>query len=277
MEDVCGHQQAPGDAGCACMGPTLNGSPGPRASRPVSISTTPPRLRPSNLPTNTPTSLAMLPGNLLSVRRSPSATTATSSAGNRRRRHGWPTTPLAAMPHTSWQRTSWQTFASSSPGNEAAMMPALAGRPLSDARRGGAVAASGPWDRSPRGTGPAMAVPQMVALQAQDFWSGVTSVVVRSTNGTSSSVHSALDNGFLIRTWAPRGTLHLLAASDVRWMLDLLARRLWPGGRPGEGPRDYGDRARSGGAPRSRAHERAGTSQARRARPGLAPGRARHK
>ena len=35
-------------------------------------------------------------------------------------------------------------------------------------------------------------------------------------------VEAALDDGEIVRSWPMRGTLHLLAAEDLHWMLELL-------------------------------------------------------
>jgi hypothetical protein len=40
-------------------------------------------------------------------------------------------------------------------------------------------------------------------------------------NAVQSDVDRAFDEGKIIRTWPMRGTLHVVAASDVRWMLSL--------------------------------------------------------
>ncbi len=60
-------------------------------------------------------------------------------------------------------------------------------------------------------------------VQAQDSVAEVLSVRVRTAGLTSCSVDEArtLDRS-VVRTWAMRGTLHLMASADVRWMLSLL-------------------------------------------------------
>ncbi len=60
-------------------------------------------------------------------------------------------------------------------------------------------------------------------MQAQDSVAEVLSVRVRSAGLTSRSVDEARTVGrSVVRTWAMRGTMHLLASEDVRWMLSLL-------------------------------------------------------
>ena len=60
-------------------------------------------------------------------------------------------------------------------------------------------------------------------LQAQDSVAEVLSVRVRTAGLTSRSVDEARTVGrSVVRTWAMRGTLHLVASEDARWMLSLL-------------------------------------------------------
>ncbi len=67
------------------------------------------------------------------------------------------------------------------------------------------------------------------AVQAQDFASALWVVGVRLPGSTQSDIERALAEHRIVRTWAMRGTLHLLAAEDVHWMLQLLAPRLLGG------------------------------------------------
>ena len=65
---------------------------------------------------------------------------------------------------------------------------------------------------------------RLLCLQAQDYWSGVASVALRS--GTSiAAVEAAFNAGTLVRGWPLRGTLHLVGASDLGWLRELLAGR----------------------------------------------------
>jgi hypothetical protein len=77
----------------------------------------------------------------------------------------------------------------------------------------------------PRRNQPREAAERMLALQAQEQWSGLASLTARSTSRQQSDVLAALDAGELVRSWTLRGTLHLTAADDLRWMLRLLAPR----------------------------------------------------
>lgn len=64
------------------------------------------------------------------------------------------------------------------------------------------------------------------AMQAQDYGQSLWAVGVRLPGSTAATVAQALAEGRLVRTWLLRGTLHLAAAEDVRWLLDLMAPRL---------------------------------------------------
>lgn len=79
----------------------------------------------------------------------------------------------------------------------------------------------------PRGGG-AAAIEEVVsmhlALQAQDLASGLWSVGVR-TGASSDEVHQAIGDRLVTRSWPMRGTLHLMATRDVRWMCRLLGGR----------------------------------------------------
>jgi hypothetical protein len=81
------------------------------------------------------------------------------------------------------------------------------------------------WLAGPGAAGPAEAVRRLGAVQAQDLPGAVTSVALRTAARRRKDVEVALDDGEIVRTWPMRGTLHLLAADDVHWMLELLASR----------------------------------------------------
>jgi hypothetical protein len=81
------------------------------------------------------------------------------------------------------------------------------------------------WLAAPGAASPADAVRRLGAVQAQDFPGAVASVALRTAARRRKDVEVALDDGEIVRTWPMRGTLHLLAAYDLRWMLELLASR----------------------------------------------------
>src|SRR4051794_12210648 len=73
------------------------------------------------------------------------------------------------------------------------------------------------------------AVRWLAAVQAQDHPGALTSVALRTRNGTREGVAAALDAGEVVRSWPMRGTLHLTAAEDLGWMLELLGPRVLAG------------------------------------------------
>jgi winged helix DNA-binding protein len=64
-----------------------------------------------------------------------------------------------------------------------------------------------------------------LAMQAQDVASGMWSVGVR-TGATRADVEAAIEARLVTRSWPMRGTLHLMATQDVRWMCRLLNARM---------------------------------------------------
>ena len=64
-----------------------------------------------------------------------------------------------------------------------------------------------------------------LAMQAQDLASGLWSVGVR-TGATRAQVEAAVADRLVTRSWPMRGTLHLMATQDVRWMCRLLAAEM---------------------------------------------------
>lgn len=73
---------------------------------------------------------------------------------------------------------------------------------------------------------PAATVSRLLAMQAQDYYGSLWAVGLRTPGATETEVERAIDEGQLVRTWPMRGTLHLLAAADVRWMLALTGARV---------------------------------------------------
>ena len=68
-------------------------------------------------------------------------------------------------------------------------------------------------------------VSHMLAMQAQDYGASVWGIGLRLSNATLAVVEQAIADRMIVRTWPMRGTLHFLAAEDVRWMLSLLPQR----------------------------------------------------
>lgn len=60
------------------------------------------------------------------------------------------------------------------------------------------------------------------AMQAQDFASARLAVALRAEGGTEAAVQEALRDRAIVRTWAMRGTLQLVAAEDAHWIAALV-------------------------------------------------------
>lgn len=73
----------------------------------------------------------------------------------------------------------------------------------------------------PRFTQPEQVVAWLGGMQGQDYPGAKWSVALRLPDATDADVVRAIDAGKIIRTWPMRGTLHLVTAQDVRWMLML--------------------------------------------------------
>lgn len=73
---------------------------------------------------------------------------------------------------------------------------------------------------------PVETVRWLTAAQAQDSASALTSIALRTVNGTHANVEAALSSGDIVRSWPMRGTLHLVAAEDLPWMLSLTGLRM---------------------------------------------------
>ena len=73
------------------------------------------------------------------------------------------------------------------------------------------------------------AVRGMAAMQAQDLPAALWAVGVRVPGAGLSDVRRALDEGSVVRSWPMRGTLHLLAPEDLRWILNITTARMVQG------------------------------------------------
>jgi hypothetical protein len=69
----------------------------------------------------------------------------------------------------------------------------------------------------------------LTAVQAQDYPGALTSVALRTEGATRAGVEAALDAGEVVRSWPMRSTLHLVAAEDLGWLLDLCGPRVLAG------------------------------------------------
>jgi hypothetical protein len=64
------------------------------------------------------------------------------------------------------------------------------------------------------------------AVQAQDYAGAKWSIGIRLPDSTDAGIEQAIADNTFFRTWAMRGTLHFVAASDIRWLLALVAPRI---------------------------------------------------
>ena len=80
---------------------------------------------------------------------------------------------------------------------------------------------------------PMALVGELVAMQSQDYGGTLWAVGLRMPEGskyrTEAAIEKALAERTIIRTWPMRGTLHVVAAKDIRWMLELLTPRIISG------------------------------------------------
>jgi hypothetical protein len=70
------------------------------------------------------------------------------------------------------------------------------------------------------------AVRWMTAMQAQDLSASLWAVGQRVPAARLCDVRGALDRGEIVRSWPMRGTLHLLAPEDLKWILAITSERL---------------------------------------------------
>ncbi|GAA1020800.1 hypothetical protein Aple_076850 [Acrocarpospora pleiomorpha] len=73
----------------------------------------------------------------------------------------------------------------------------------------------------PPGT-PAGIVRNLLAVQAQDARAAMLALRARGTGFRRTDVESALAEAEIVRAWGPRGTLHLIVADDLPWLLSLV-------------------------------------------------------
>jgi hypothetical protein len=78
---------------------------------------------------------------------------------------------------------------------------------------------------------PAEVVAAFGAMQAQDYASALWAIGLRLPDATEADVERAVTERQIVRTWPMRGTVHFVAAQDVRWMLELLTPRIIAGAR----------------------------------------------
>ena len=83
----------------------------------------------------------------------------------------------------------------------------------------------------PAAPDPVGVVTHHLAMQAQDFPASRWAVGSRLPDSTEADVFAAYDSGAIVRSWPMRGTVHVVAAGDLPWMLEHLGPRALMGVR----------------------------------------------
>jgi len=66
----------------------------------------------------------------------------------------------------------------------------------------------------------------MLATQGQEFWGGRWALACRTAGAPSvRDVDAAFDRGEIVRSWTMRGTIHVIPAEDLAWVLSLTGGR----------------------------------------------------
>jgi hypothetical protein len=78
----------------------------------------------------------------------------------------------------------------------------------------------------PRSADPRKIIARMGAIQAQDFEMAKWAIGLRLADPHMAAVQGALDRGEILRTHLLRPTWHLVAAEDIRWLLELTGPRI---------------------------------------------------
>lgn len=69
----------------------------------------------------------------------------------------------------------------------------------------------------------------LTAVQGQDDAGAITSIALRTARRERAEVLAAYDSGEIVRSWPMRGTLHVVPAEDLGWMLQLMTPRVLAG------------------------------------------------
>ena len=102
----------------------------------------------------------------------------------------------------------------------AAILAAMTGAEIVSGRLHHQLLAGGPT------SSPATVVRTLGAVQGQDYLASLWAVAVRTPDATERDVEDSIARRELVRTWPMRGTLHLVAAEDARWMTELMAPKV---------------------------------------------------
>jgi hypothetical protein len=72
----------------------------------------------------------------------------------------------------------------------------------------------------------AAAAEHMLATQAQEFWGGRWALAARTRGApTLRDVDAAFDRGEIVRSWTMRGTIHVIPARELAWVLSITGER----------------------------------------------------
>lgn len=83
--------------------------------------------------------------------------------------------------------------------------------------------------QNPRFATPQAAVAWLGAMQGQDYPAVKWAIGLRVPGSTDTMIEQALADKQIVRTWALRGTLHVVAAPDLRWLITFLYERVTMG------------------------------------------------
>jgi hypothetical protein len=75
-------------------------------------------------------------------------------------------------------------------------------------------------------TAPQDVLAHLLAIQGQDYAGAKWSLGLRAPGSTERDVERAFAAGHFVRTWAMRGTLHLVHAGDIHWLLALIGPKV---------------------------------------------------
>jgi hypothetical protein len=78
----------------------------------------------------------------------------------------------------------------------------------------------------PQFSAPEEIVRWMGAMQAQDYRASISAICIRLPGTSYEVAEAAFNDGEFVRTHVLRPTWHLVAAADIRWLLDLTAPRI---------------------------------------------------
>lgn len=78
----------------------------------------------------------------------------------------------------------------------------------------------------PRFKKPEEVISWLGAIQGQDYPGAKWAVSLRLPGSTDADLEQIITQKKIFRTWLMRGTLHLVTAEDIRWMLEVLSPRI---------------------------------------------------